>query len=71
MAGKKSAGEKGGKIAPLEDEELQAATGGMDVRIESVQTSVSSTEGGGVSPGVLQKLVGIVVDALKKGRRPS
>jgi hypothetical protein len=46
----------------LGDDELAHASGGMNVRIEHVSSSVGAASAG---PGLLQKVVSLVVDSLK------
>jgi hypothetical protein len=54
---------------PLSETDLDQVCGGADVRIEQMTTSVD-TGGGGLSSGVLGKILGFVVDSLKNQGRP-
>jgi hypothetical protein len=53
---------------PLSETELDQICGGADVRIDQMTTSVDT--GGGLSSGVLGKILGFVVDSLKNQGRP-
>jgi hypothetical protein len=53
----------------LSEAELDKVSGGMDVQIGEVSSSIRTSDSGS-DPSFLQKVVSLVVDGLNQARRP-